>query len=678
MKVKKLTDKNIQELIELYKSGKLVNAENKVTAEINKKPNNFFLYDFLGDILSQREKLDEAVINHKKSIKIMPNYAQGFSNLAGALLKLNKINESLNALKEAIRINPNFAEAYNNLGFILKERKKYNESIVLYQKAIQIKPNYEKAYNNLANVFKIIGKTEESIKCYQSAIKINPNSKIANSNLANLYIDICKVEEAQKCFKKLFDLLPDNIEYKINNGLLVTPIVQSIEEINLIRENYKKSLNFLSKFKFKNENPGNLIEANFFYLAFHNKDNLEIMRNTSNLFYKIIPNINYTSKKIENKKQKKIKIGFISEFLSNHTIGKLFGVLIKNIDRNKFNVTVGHTLQTETSSIKDEIDNCADKVIILGNNVKEQQKQIEDENLDIIFYPEIGMSPTIYFLAFSRLAPAQIVSWGHPETTGINTIDYFFSSTLFEQNKAEKKYSENLICLDEFPLYYEPITNIGPLKNRTELNLPKDVRLYGCPQSLFKLHPDFDSILVKILKKDPEGYIVFIGGKGKYKFWSESLKKRWSKDFSILNDKVLFTNRLSQLEFISFCNCVDVLLDPIYFGGGNTFLESMIVGTPTITLPGNYLKSNITAAAYKQMKITHPPIAKNSEEFVSLATELAKDAKKNQTLRKSLKNAANIHLYKNIKVLKKFEKILEEVHRNSQLGKKLKDGYNLN
>ena len=56
MKVKKLTDKNIQELIELYKSGKLVNAENKVTAEINKNPNNFFLYDFLGVILSQQKK----------------------------------------------------------------------------------------------------------------------------------------------------------------------------------------------------------------------------------------------------------------------------------------------------------------------------------------------------------------------------------------------------------------------------------------------------------------------------------------------------------------------------------------------------------------------------------------------------------------------------------------------
>ena len=130
-------------------------------------------------------------------------------------------------------------------------------------------------------------------------------------------INILSIDVGMKNLAICLFTITDNIEYKINNGLLVTQIVQSIEEINLIRENYKKSLNFLSKFKFKNENPGNLIEANFFYLAFHNKDNLEIMRNTSNLFYKIIPNINYTSKKIENKKQKKIKIGFISEFLSS-------------------------------------------------------------------------------------------------------------------------------------------------------------------------------------------------------------------------------------------------------------------------------------------------------------------------------------------------------------------------
>ena len=58
------------------------------------------------------------------------------------------------------------------------------------------------------------------------------------------------------------------------------------------------------------------------------------MKKTSNLFRKIIPSINHFSKNIDSqKKGRKIKVGFISEFLTAHTIGKLFGGLIKNIDR---------------------------------------------------------------------------------------------------------------------------------------------------------------------------------------------------------------------------------------------------------------------------------------------------------------------------------------------------------
>ena len=776
-----MKDKNIQELIDLYHSGKLAVVEKKVIKLIKKYPNSFILYNLFGAILADQKNLEEAVINYRKSIQINPDYAEGYNNLGSVLYKLEKFNESAVSLQKAIQIKPNFAEAYNNLGLTLNELGKLNksidcyqraikiksnfveahnnlglifeklgqlnksidsyqraiqikpdyaeahnnlgitfkelgrlsESIASYQRAIQIKPDYAEAYSNLGATYKILGQLNKSIDCYQRAIKIKPdyveaynnfgnvlkaNEKVdeaifnyekaikinanyaeAYGNLGNLLKEIGRVDDAHNCYHKLFNLKPDDIEYRINNGLLITPIVQSVEEINCYRDEYIKNLESLKKYKFVSKKPGVSLNPNFFQLAYHNKDNLEIMKRTSNLFKQIILNINYVSKRIKkDKKQKKIKIGFISEFLTTHTIGKLFGGLIKNIDRKKFDVTIIHTLETKESLIKNEIDDSANKVVNLSSRIQEQQQQIEKENLDIIFYPDIGMSPRTYFLAFSRLAPVQIVSWGHPETTGIDTIDYFLSSALFESDNAEKKYSERLICLNEFPLYYEPPKNIGLLKNRSDLKLPENARLYACPQSLFKLHPDFDAILAKILEQDPEGHIVLIGGEGKYKFWSESLKKRWSKNFPVLNKRVLFTNRLSLLEFVSLCNCVDVLLDPMHFGGGNTFLESMIVGTPTVTMPGTHLKANITAAAYKQMKISNPPIVKNSKEYIDLAIQLAKDSKKNHSLRKDLKNAANKYLYKSLKTLKQFEQFLEEAHKASQLGNKLKDGYIIN
>ena len=187
--------------------------------------------------------------------------------------------------------------------------------------------------------------------------------------------------------------------------------------------------------------------------------------------------------------------------------------------------------------------------------------------------------------------------------------------------------------------------------------------------------------MAKILEKDPKGYIVLVEGAGKEskeKYWSEVLKKRWLKSFPILNKKVIFLKRLSLIEFLSLCNCVDVLLDPLHFGAGYTFLLTTVVGTPTVTMPGTHLRRNMTTAAYKQMKISSPPIAENYEEYVNLAVELAKDKKKNISLREEIKISAGKYLYNNLNALKEFEKFLEESYKANKEGKKLKDGYIIN
>ena len=40
-------------------------------------------------------------------------------------------------------------------------------------------------------------------------------------------------------------------------------------------------------------------------------------------------------------------------------------------------------------------------------------------------------------LAALRLAPLQAASWGHPETTGLPTIDCYFSAAAFEPAHAQ-------------------------------------------------------------------------------------------------------------------------------------------------------------------------------------------------------------------------------------------------
>ena len=66
-------------------------------------------------------------------------------------------------------------------------------------------------------------------------------------------------------------------------------------------------------------------------------------------------------------------------------------------------------------------------------------RAIRDSQLDILIYADIGMGIPTYLLAGLRLAPLQVALLGHASTTGLPTVDYFFSSEV-EPPQAAAQY----------------------------------------------------------------------------------------------------------------------------------------------------------------------------------------------------------------------------------------------
>ena len=76
----------------------------------------------------------------------------------------------------------------------------------------------------------------------------------------------------------------------------------------------------------------------------------------------------------------------------------------------------------------------------------------------------IGM----YALASLRLASRQCAAWGHPVTTGLPTIDVFFTSAAMEPDDAANHYSEKLASLPGIGTRYaaparQPVTRGLPV-----------------------------------------------------------------------------------------------------------------------------------------------------------------------------------------------------------------------
>jgi len=635
------------------------------------------IYIALGNSLQIKSDIEASVKNYKKAIEYKSDSFEAHNNLGIALIKLNKVTEAINSFENAIKIKSDYYEAHNNLGNVLNQQEKIEDAIKSYQKAISIKPDYLEAYNNLGTVFDKIENFDQAIENYKHAIKIKPDFTKAYNNLAASLVRQGRFDEAIKNYNKVLELEPNKAQYAINAKLLIPTIPESNKHLNLWREKFNSAIDQLKKNKFVIKDPQKTINPPTFNLAYSNLNNLEIIKKVSNFFRDAIPVINFQSKevRVQSKKDNRIKVGFISQFFTDHTIGKLYKGLIDGIDKKKFELIVFHTSNSKRGIIKKEIDKSAEKVINLFGDITFQQKQIENEMLDIVFFPDIGMASSTYFLAHARLAPVQIASWGHPETSGISTMDYFLSSSLMESKNAASFYSERLICLDRIFLNFIP-PNIPDKKlSRVDFDIPENKNLYSCPQTLFKIHPDFDKVLAKIVEKDLDAQIIMIATK--HKAYVEKLKKRWSTSYSALNQKVKFVKNMSLERFLSLIEVSDVLLDPLYFGGGLSFAESMVVGTPTITMPNEFMRSSITAGAYKQMKIKNPPIVDNIDDYVKLAIDLAKDKKKNFDFRNLLKKAAKLYLFNDQNAVKKFEKFLLEANEASKKNSYLKSGHTI-
>jgi predicted O-linked N-acetylglucosamine transferase (SPINDLY family) len=79
---------------------------------------------------------------------------------------------------------------------------------------------------------------------------------------------------------------------------------------------------------------------------------------------------------------------------------------------------------------------------------------------------------------------------------------------------------------------------------------------------------------------------------------------------------------MSLLDLAEVLRLSNVMLDTVGFNGGTTALEALSVGTPIITLPGEFLRQRGTYAHYNQIGL-FDCVAQDEADYVRLATEIA-------------------------------------------------------
>ena len=583
----------IDEVLNLFKSGKLNKAKIKIENYIKKFPKSFVLFNILGAVCAGQDELEVAINHHKKSVEINPDYAEGYNNLGIAFQKLGLFEEAVKNYKKTLKLKPDFSLAYNNLGVVLKSLDKLDEALLTSKKAIELDPKFADAHNNIGAILQDLGNYEEAYKFYKKAIKLKSNYSEAYYNLGILLKKLGKIEECVKNFQKAVTVNQKN---------------------NKAYSNYLFNLNYLTKY-----------DDNY-YIEEAKKFGLSLKKIDDQLCIPYKYNIN----------PKKLTVGLVSADLRNHPVGYYLIDTLKYLKKKNIKLIAYHN-STETDDLTEKLKKHFD----IWHNIEDKNdlkviNLIRENGIHILLDMSGHTKKNRLPIFINKPAPIQVTWIGYNASTGLKEIDYIIGDQYVTPLENKNQFTENILqlpniwsCLSK-PSFEIKKENSSPaLKNR--------FITFGSFNNLSKINDDIINTWSEILKR-VENSKLFLKTKELDNLkMVENIRKKFQKN-GIDAEKIITEGRSkTREEMFKKYNQIDIALDPFPYSGVTTSLEANWMGVPLLTKKGNNFYSRIGVSINKNLGMDDW-IANNEKDYISKAISKASDLEKLFQIKKELRN----------------------------------------
>ena len=374
--------------------------------------------------------------------------------------------------------------------------------------------------------------------------------------------------------------------------------------------------------------PGVVLNAVFcvagFNIAYQQKNDVDLNRRYGQVLQKVL-GIHKLPEFSPAGRSPKIRLGIASGNLRDHNGTRWALDWLSQLPRKDYSFFV--------YAFNPDIDDISKQFAALGQfrqmvfnegTVLQTIAAIRNDRLDILFLPDVGMTPASRVLSQFRIAAVQFSAWGHPVTTGSPNIDYYLSSDLMEPDDALDQYSEKLVRLPNLALYINPSRYV--VDTDLPFALPESRVLYGCLQSLFKYLPQFDSVLTCIAARVPNSCFLFI--EGNPSSLTAAIRDRLRGTFAgaglDFEHFVRFLPRMTAGQYGGLLTKIDVNIDSIGWSGGNSTIQALEVDCPLVTLPTEFMRGRHSYAMLKMIGMDEL-IASSMDEFVDKLVLLGTD-----------------------------------------------------
>jgi len=673
----------IGDALGLHQAGRLVEAETMYRQILETNSRNHDALHLLGVVHIQRGEPQQAIELISEALALSPDDYHALNHLGEAYRAMLYLDEAMTCFERALELKDDLYQAWNNMGNIYQARDKLAQAAACYQKAIAINPEYAEAHINLGNTFQERGMRDAAIAAYRRSLEIHPDSSIALANLGNLYksmrlydeaiplyrravalqphlVDVHlglaralqesgQREKALRSFERACELAPDNPEARWGFVMSKLPQVhESVATVEDYRNLFAQDIADLDEW-FNADRVGTGYSAlgtqQPFYLAYHEENNRELLVRYGALCNRLAHHWQIEHK-LELRKRRvrssPVRVGIVSAHFCDHSV---WHALLKgwclNLDPERIEL---HLFSTGPHDA--ETDRVAAHVGKLLEGTRKSEhwaRSIIDRQIDVLIFPEIGMDPMSSKLANLRLAPVQATTWGHPETSGLPTIDYYLSAEDFEPDNAEHNYSERLIRLPHLSCCYTPLDIPEEDVELATLGINAEEPIFVCPGTPFKYAPRHDPVLVSIAKRLGRAQFLLFKYplEGIYGPLINRLEVAFAREGLDFHQFVVEIPWLSKSQFNSLLRKSTLYLDTIGFSGFNSAMQAIECGLPVVTREGRFLRGRLASGVLRRIGMRET-IAASDDEYVNLVVMLARDPSRVTRLRQQIVASRNV------------------------------------
>lgn len=649
--------------------GRYVDALASYDIALSKKPDYAAAHNNRGAALGALYRFEEALASYARALVIDPAFSEAFYNQAVTLANLRKHAAALASYDRALELRPDYPEAANGRGTTLRDMGRSLDALASYERALDARPDFPEALDNRGVVLASLARHEDALACHDRALALRPGFSAALSNRATVLREIGEQRAAMAGYRSAMQADPGSLAVRFKHLISCIPVLaqderEVVRSRSLFAEETAMLEAWIASHEIEDEQRA-VGAAQPFHLAYQEENNRDLLGRYGTLCCRLMNGWQQRNKfQVDPPPpgRSRLRVGIISAHIHKHSVwSAIVKGWLEQIDRQRFEIDVFHLGNSQDAETDFASTHC-DHFTQGDRQLDEWVAAIVERKPDVLIYPEVGMDITTPRLASMRLAPVQIAAWGHPETTGLPTIEYYLSAEAFETGNSQDHYTEKLVTLPNLGCYYAPEEPAIESEACAVLSGNIGAPLFVCPGTPFKYAPQHDDVFVQIAHRLKNARFVFFTY-APVPLLSKRLEKRIQKAFTAegldFSQHVEFIPWQPKAGFFSVLRRADVFLDTIGFSGFNTAMQAIECTLPIVTREGQFMRGRFASAILKRMQLGEL-VGRDKQAYVECAVRLAQDRDYNAGIREKIVRSREV-LFRDSKPIRALEDFLTEL-----------------